>query len=180
MLRINVGLSRKLSRDYNSTGFSVNIDGEVTAPLSDAEAVIEGIKQFFDLAEEALDQEISRYQGDSAIASRDEAPQNQRTYGHSSNSRQNGEDKVRGNGHQNGNSNGQHSQRQGEVESATNKQVQYLLNIAKRSRLTTPQLEKRIEEILGGPTGIYDLTKRDAAKVIDALTGNGQPAEGRR
>ena len=28
MLRINVGLSRKLSQDYNSRGFSLNIDGE--------------------------------------------------------------------------------------------------------------------------------------------------------
>jgi len=29
MLRVNVGLSRKLSKDYNSTGYSVNLDGEV-------------------------------------------------------------------------------------------------------------------------------------------------------
>jgi len=63
MLRVNVGLSRKVSRDYNSTGFSTNIDGEVTAPVSDAEAVIEQVKQLYDLAEEALDVEISRYQG---------------------------------------------------------------------------------------------------------------------
>ncbi len=35
MLRVNVGLSRKLSKDFNSNGYSVNIDGEVTATVSD-------------------------------------------------------------------------------------------------------------------------------------------------
>jgi hypothetical protein len=30
MLSVNIGLSRKLSKDYNSTGYSVNLDGEVT------------------------------------------------------------------------------------------------------------------------------------------------------
>lgn len=37
MLKVNVGLSRKVSRDYNSTGFSVNLEGEVCAPLDDPE-----------------------------------------------------------------------------------------------------------------------------------------------
>ena len=74
MLKVNVGLSRKLSKDYNSTGFSINVDGEVMAPVSDAEAVIEQVKQLFDLAEEALDQQIERSSGDSEIASRDTEP----------------------------------------------------------------------------------------------------------
>jgi hypothetical protein len=40
MLKINVGLSRKLSKDFQSTGFSLNLEGEITAPVSDPEAVI--------------------------------------------------------------------------------------------------------------------------------------------
>ena len=72
MLKVNVGLSRKLSRDYNSTGFSLNIEGEVCVGLDDPEAVIEKIKEFYDLAEETLSQQIERYEGESAIASRDQ------------------------------------------------------------------------------------------------------------
>ena len=74
MLRANVGLSRKLSKDYNSTGYSINLDGEITAPVSDPEAVIEQVKELFDLAEETLSQLIDRSQSDTAIASHDEEP----------------------------------------------------------------------------------------------------------
>jgi hypothetical protein len=38
MLRANVGISRKITRDYNSTGYSVSIDGEINAAVDDAEA----------------------------------------------------------------------------------------------------------------------------------------------
>ena len=75
MLRVNVGLSRKLSKDYNSTGYSINLDGEITAPVSDPEAVFEQVKELFDLAEEVLGQQIDRSQSESAIASRDAEPQ---------------------------------------------------------------------------------------------------------
>ncbi len=30
MLRVNVGLSRKVSKDYDFTGYSINLEGEVT------------------------------------------------------------------------------------------------------------------------------------------------------
>lgn len=173
MLRVNVGLSRKVSKDYNSTGFSINLDGEVTASPSDAEAVIVQVKELFDLAEEALNQEIERYQSESAIAARDEEP---RSVPHENNGYGNG------NGHRlpatpNG-TNGSTRQAPGnghsEGEMATSKQINYLLNIGKRQRLSTVQLERRIAEVLGQPVGLYDLGKRDAAKVIDVLT---KPAE---
>ena len=72
MLKVNVGLSRKLSRDYNSTGFSLNLEGEICVSLDDPETLVEKVKEFYDLAEEALNQQIVRYEGESAIASRDE------------------------------------------------------------------------------------------------------------
>lgn len=71
MLKVNVGLSRKLSRDYNSTGFSLNLEGELCVGLDDPEAMIEKVKEFYDLAEEALNQQIERYEGESAIGNRD-------------------------------------------------------------------------------------------------------------
>mgnify|MGYP002684434014 CR=1 FL=1 len=39
-LRVNVGLSRKLSKDYNSTGYSINLDGGWTASIADAERLV--------------------------------------------------------------------------------------------------------------------------------------------
>jgi hypothetical protein len=72
MLRVNVGLSRKLSKDYNSTGCSVNLDGEVTAPVSDPEALIEQVKELFDLAEEALSIQIEQSHSIDVIASHDQ------------------------------------------------------------------------------------------------------------
>ncbi len=74
MLKVNVGLSRKVSKDYNSTGFSLNLEGEVCVPLDDPEMVIEKIKELYDLAEESLDQQVARYEEHSAIASRDAVP----------------------------------------------------------------------------------------------------------
>ena len=61
MLKVNVGLSRKLSRDFNSTGYSVNLEGEVANPVDDPEGVIEKIREYYDLAEEALRDQVERY-----------------------------------------------------------------------------------------------------------------------
>ncbi len=74
MLKVNVGLNRKSWRDSNSTGFSLNLEGEICGTLDDPETVIERIKEYYDLADEALRQQIERYEGDAAIASRDEQP----------------------------------------------------------------------------------------------------------
>jgi len=169
MLRVNVGLSRKLSKDYNSTGYSVNIDGEVTAPVSDPEAVIVQVKELFDLAEEALGQQIERAGSESAIANRDAEPQREPPpQNNGRHAAENGNQAPR---------NGKTSTNGTQEEPATNKQVQYLLGLGKRQGLSTVDLEQKITETLGHQVGLYDLSKRDAAKVIDALTG--QPANGR-
>lgn len=160
MLRVNVGLSRKVSKDYNSTGFSLNLDGEVRSPVSDPDAVIEEVKQLYDLAEEALNREIERYQSDSAIASRDDnqvaangSPPTIATTRRNNQPPPNG-----GNGHDAG------------IEGATNKQIQYLLNLGKRQGLTPQQLENRIEQHLGPKVGVYQLSKREAGDIIDSLS----------
>jgi len=56
MLKINVGLSRKLSRDYNSAGFSLNLEGQLGGGLDGPETLIEKINEYYDLAEEVLNQ----------------------------------------------------------------------------------------------------------------------------
>jgi hypothetical protein len=156
MLKVNVGLSRKLSKDYNSEGFSINLEGEVSAPVNDAEAVVEQVKELYDLAEEALARQIERAQGTAAIASRDEEP---------GAARQNRHAVPENNRRSSSNGNGNKPE-----EPATNKQIQYLLSIGKRMRLSTAAFEKEIAEILGREIGLYDISKKDAAVVIDQLT----------
>jgi hypothetical protein len=191
MIKANVGLSRKISRDYNSTGYSVNLDGEILASTDDPEAVTEKIKELFSLAQEALAQEIDRDQGEDAIGRRDEerpapAPKPQPT--------------SNGNGHadkpSNGsaprsmptnNGNGTKSGQNGNDDAATNKQVQFLLTMGKRFKLSTPQLENRVAEIIGRRCGVYDLSKKEAGLVLDHFTkdtngtsnGNGNGRQGR-
>ena len=71
MLRANIGVSRKVSRDYQSTGYPVNLDGEIPFATDDAEGVLEKIRELFDLAHEAIGREIERDQGEDAVARRD-------------------------------------------------------------------------------------------------------------
>ena len=161
MLKVNVGLSKKLSKDYNSEGFSINVEGEVSAAVNDPEAVVEQVKELYDLAEEALAQQIERSRSTAAIASRDEEP---RGAGNEGNGRRavpenNRRTPANGNGHK-------------PDEPATNKQIQYLLSIGKRMRLSTAALEKEIAEILGREVALYDVSKKDAAVVIDQLTAS--------
>ncbi len=165
MLKVNVGLSRKLSRDFNSTGFSLNLEGEICVGLDDPEGMIEKVKEFYDLAEEALSQQIERYEGESAVGQRDEVPP-ARTNGHAG--RTSAEPTAnpkpsRSEAPHPGNGNGQ------SPDAATNKQVQFLLNLSKRQGLSLPQLENRIQEVLGKKIGVYDLTKREAGEIIDGL-----------
>jgi len=158
MLKANVGLSKKLSKDYNSSGYSINLEGEVAAMTSDPEAVIEEVKQLYDLAQESLAVQIERSQSEAAVISHDESSPRVQS--------------ANGNGHR---SNGDNhpTNANGQAELATNKQVQYLLAIGKRQRLSTIELEHRISEILNRKVGIYELSKREAGLVIDTLTSSG-------
>jgi hypothetical protein len=185
MLKANVGLSRKITRDYNSTGYSVNFDGEIPFSPDDAEGVLEKVRELFDLAQEAMNREIDRDQGEMAIGRRDEElpiPSTNGTNG--KNGHINGHYRTvnttpasdvpaRTNGAEaNGNGNGKHP---GNEEVATNKQVQFILTMGKRFKLSTPQLESRIVQIVGRKCGVYELTKKEAGRVLDQLTNNGQP-----
>ncbi|HWL08250.1 MAG TPA: hypothetical protein VNQ76_07595 [Planctomicrobium sp.] len=188
MLKVNVGMSRKVSRDYNSTGFSVNLEGKICASLNDPESVIERIKEFYDLAEESLAQQIERYEGDSAIASREE-PLSRPVPS---------PDTVVSHGHQNGNGRAPSSEgnRIRNVPAtqptpsangtdhtfvpATNKQIQFLLNIGKREGMTKPQLENRIAGIIGRSSDLYELSKQEAGTVLDSFTGGSKTTSSRR
>ena len=179
MLKANVGLSRKISRDYQSTGYTVNIEGEILAAVDDPESVLGRIHELFSLANEAMNQEIDRDQGEQAIGRRDEEP----TPPPQPQPRSNGgygrreappQEQRQAPAPQNGNRND---------EPITNKQAQFLHSLGKRHRLSAVELEAEIERTVGRRAKVYDLTKREAGKVIDALTkdeqGNGRTANQR-
>jgi hypothetical protein len=168
MLRANVGISRKMSKDYNSQGFTLNLDAEINATLDDPESVIERVKELFDLAEEALDRQISESQSIDAFARRDAedepGPDHGRDRGNHPNT---AEDPAPSR-------NGRHQDaKPTNPEPATNKQVQFLTTLAKRQKLFGAKLEGFIEEAIGRRCSPYDLSKKEAGQVIDALTPEG-------
>jgi hypothetical protein len=179
MLRASVSLSRKISRDYNSTGYTVTLDGEVPFPASDNQGVLEKVSELFHLAEEALAIEIDRDQGEDAIGRRDEEPKPTPNNGHASQqSSSNGHSNSNGYANTNGRSaplpmnrpnysNGNN----GHADAATPKQLQFLQTMAKRNKLNDRQLENRIGEVLGKTCGVNQLSKKEAGLIIDSLTG---------
>lgn len=194
MLKANVGLSRKITRDFNSTGYSVNLDGEILASTDDAEAVTEKIKELFSLAQEALAQEIDRDQGEDAIGRRDEErPQPQPAPTGNGNAHRSSNGTGQADRPSNGsaprstptNGNGTNNGQNGNEEAATNKQVQFLLTMGKRFKLSTPQLEGKVADIIGRRCGVYDLTKKEAGLALDHFTkaananGNGNGRQGK-
>ncbi len=187
MLRANVGLSRKISRDYNSTGYSVNLDGEIPVSVDEPEVIAEKIKELFSLAQEALNVEIDRDQSEDSIGRRDEerpaANPTNNGNGNGQTSRSNASSASRSTPPQ---ANGPKPAQNGNEEMATNKQVQFLLTMGKRFKLSTPQLESRVGEIIGRRCGVYELTKKEAGLVLDTFTkatngtnGNGNGRQGR-
>jgi hypothetical protein len=161
MLTVNVGLSRKLTKDFNSHGFSINLQGEIPVDRNDAEAVVDSVQELFDLTEEALQRQIERYESDSALASHDEpttTPASPPVKPEPSPAPKSSS------------GNGAPRSRIKESELATNKQIQFLLTLGKRMKLSKPKLEKRIEQVLGESIDVYDLSKRDAGIVLDTLT----------
>lgn len=169
MLKANVGLSRKITRDYNSTGYSVNIEGELNAPLDDPQAVVARVHELFHLAEEALAVEIDRDQSEDAIGRRDEEPVNRQpvhapTPARPTNPVTTPVPQKPANG----------TTRPSNNDTATTKQVQFIENLAKRQKLSVTQLGVIVQQVVGQLKSLQQLTKKEAGSVIDSLNnGNG-------
>lgn len=161
MLKANVGLSRKLSEDDLSAGFSVNLEGEIQAGLDDPEAVIERVRELYDLADEALRRQIEAHRSDSAFASRDAAP-GEVEEGRADPRPARGLDGLPS---RNGRSDGKPAA----AEAASARQLQFLRSLASRRKLSAEALEEFIEGVLGRRRSPDDLTRKEAGAVIDAL-----------
>lgn len=166
MLKAVVTLNRKITRDYNSTGYGVSVEGEIPTTPDDHEGVLGRVKELFALAEEALAQEIDRDQSEDAIGRRDE----QRPSPVPTHNNGNGTPAPVNPPRQDNqpNNNGAPTE-----ERITDKQVKYLFTLAKRAGLANGQLETQIEQVVGRRVRVYDLSKREAGRVIDSLTKDG-------
>jgi len=77
-LKLNVGLSRKISQDYNSRGFSLNLESELPAnAVEDPEGLAGSVNQLFQLVGDLLDEQIrlaTEGDGGSSVAAQAKSP----------------------------------------------------------------------------------------------------------
>ena len=177
MIKVNVGMSRKVSKDYNSTGFSLNLEGEVALSLDDPNLVIERIKQFYDLAEESLALQVERYEHSSAIPSREVEPTNRmvllrasdsNVVSRSESSNASSAPVPQQSRTYDGRTSGP-ARTSNQDEMATNKQLQFLMTLGKRRGMNSKQLEELASKDFGPIHSLYDLTKQQAGSMITEL-----------
>lgn len=165
-LSINVGLSRKASKDYQSTGISLNITAELDQALLAKPAELQAqVSNLYAQAEAALDRQAQRM-GEPDAAQRHPEPHDD---GHAA--RGNGNGRSNGNGSYGNNGGGRRAN--GNGSSATDSQRRAIAAIARRMGVD-PALEAR--DIIGAE--LDDLTLRQASELIDHLKSL-QPASGR-
>ena len=159
-LKTNIGVSRKVSdNQYGSRGASVNLEVELDSTLiNDPRRFHERIRQCFRLAQQAIDDELNRQQGNSTT--------NHATNGngHASQPSHNGNNgqATSGNGYANGNGNRQ----TGNI--ASEKQLNFAKQLSKGiPGLGVRKLETLVQKMCGKP--LAALTTLDASGLIDTL-----------
>jgi hypothetical protein len=154
-LSINVGLSRKASRDYQSTGVSVNIVAELDQSLlAKPDELQQQIDGLYAQARGAIDRQVRTPEPRATNGdNRDQAP---RRYNRSDHGRSNGN----GNGHGNrANGNGNNG-----ASLMTSSQRRAILAIADRANAN---VDVECREIVG--TSFDALSVREASQLIDHL-----------
>ncbi len=168
-MKLNVGLSKKQGQpDFGSLGASCHVEVELDGSLlrSDLEAFHKHVRNAFTACRQAVHDELSRHQGQSATngspASAAYAPAASRPNG---NGMQNGNHGGNGgNGNTNGsgvaNGNGSHG--------ASSKQMEYIQQLARQIKgLGVRRLDTLAQRMFGKP--VAGLTSLDASGLIDML-----------
>ena len=150
-LSINVGLSRKASKDYQSTGYSINVTAELDQSLlakpGELQAQIDGL---YAQAEDAINRQVKTQAAGAAPDRHGHVNGN----GHA-NGNGHGNGYVNGNGRANGNHNG------GGV---TKSQARAIESIADRAGLDSSQ---EAHDLFG--VSLDELTIKQASELIDHL-----------
>ena len=159
-LKTNIGVSRKVADNkYGSRGANVNLEVELDSTLiNEPERFHDRIRQVFRLAQQAIDEELTRQQADG-------------TASHTSNGVANGHVQQNGNnGHTtNGNGNGHTTNANGRTAATmSEKQLTYARQLAKQiDGLGVRRLENLAEKMFGKP--MVALTTLDGSGLIDSL-----------
>jgi hypothetical protein len=162
-LKANVGVSRKVAdNNYGSRGASVNLEVELESALvNEPERFHDRIRQVFRLAQQAIDEELTRQQGNG-------------TASHATNGTGNGRvtqpSKNTGNGQpSNGstaNGNGQSSN--GSAKTVSEKQLNFAKQLSKGiPNLGVRRLENLAQRMYGKP--LVAMTSMEASGLIDTL-----------
>lgn len=163
-LSINVGLSRKASKDYQSTGCSINVTAELDQSLlAKPDELQRQIDELYRQAEEAIDRRAH------APSPAQDGPE-RRVAASGHEARRNGNGRYARTGSGNGNAARQQPGSNGGM--MTESQRRAILAIAKRVN-TDPDAEAR--DIVGGSLDSLDI--RQASDLIDHLRSL-QPANG--
>ena len=163
-LKTNVGVSRKVSdNQYGSRGASVNLEVELDSTLiNDPERFHERIRQVFRLAQQAINEELSRQHQDNGTANHATNGSN----GHAAQPANNGD-----NGSSYANGNGQSTNGNGNRQTgntASEKQLNYAKQLAKGiPGLGLRRLETLAQKMCNKP--LAALTTLDASGLIDTL-----------
>ena len=175
-LKTNVGVSRKVAdNSYGSRGASVNMEVELdSALINDPERFHDRIRQVFRLAQQAIDEELNRQQGNGTAnhatngAGNGHAAQPaQNGNGHATNGNGAGNNYANGNG-ANGNGSNGNGQRNGSGHLASEKQMSFAKQLSKAIQgLGIRRLETLASKMYGKP--LAALTTMDASGLIDTL-----------
>jgi hypothetical protein len=150
MLRATVRLGRTVDRPDHPGEYAVTLDGEIPFGPDDLEGVLEKVAELFHLADEALAREMDR-----------ECPSTPRTEPTPQRPISQPTTRPAGPGHP-----------ESKSDAATPKQVQYLLNLAKRKGLSRDELDAVVARVTGSSKKTGDLSKREAGQIIDHLTNH--------
>ncbi len=182
MLTINVGRSRKITQDYQSQGFSLNIEGELPSEvLQDQESLQRSTEQLFQLADRLLDEQVRQATtNDRSDRARDENGRqrspNPRDRG---SARPQNDERTHGGRHDGNGVNGYHGTRTSPHDGQrllTQAQGRAIRNMAHK---LGEDPDTRAQEECGVET-VEQLTVKQASEIIDllrqAIESNGQGA----
>ena len=168
-LTVNVGLSRKVTEDYNSKGFTLNIAAELPASLiEDPNGLAQATNNLFALAGDLLEEQVrnaSNIGDPTPIRSGDRQPRLPQT----TNDR--GPSNGNGNGHAGGNGNGGNGH--DGPRPATQAQVRAIYNMSKR---LNQNADGYAQQEFNVP--VRQLSIKQASQMIEALKAGfeAQPA----
>jgi len=175
-LKTNIGVSRKVADNkYGSRGASVNLEVELDSTLiNEPERFHDRIRQVFRLAQQAIDEELTRQQADGTASQTTNGAANGHAQQNSSNGQStNGNGQAtngNGNGHAtNGNGNGHAANGNGRTATTmSEKQLSYARQLAKQiDGLGVRRLESLAQQMFGKP--MVALTTLDGSGLIDSL-----------